>query len=101
MLNQLLDKWRLHFGEAEPGIIVRAPGRVNIIGEHTDYNEGFVMPGAMSRAVYMLMSLPPSPQPPGPLPPDPLKGEMNRWVSVDFNEEIEFEGKLRQVGGRH
>lgn len=32
-------------------LVVRAPGRVNIIGEHTDYNSGFVLPAAVDRAV--------------------------------------------------
>lgn len=32
-------------------VLVRAPGRVNLIGEHTDYNEGFVFPVAIDRAV--------------------------------------------------
>jgi galactokinase len=36
-----------------PAFIARAPGRVNIIGEHTDYNEGFVLPAAMDRAIFI------------------------------------------------
>jgi galactokinase len=41
----------------EPTIIVRSPGRINIIGEHTDYNEGFVLPAAIDKAVYFAISL--------------------------------------------
>ncbi|TGE04949.1 galactokinase [Hymenobacter fodinae] len=37
-------------------LIVRAPGRVNLIGEHTDYNLGFVMPGAINRAIYFAIA---------------------------------------------
>ncbi len=36
-----------------PDVVVRAPGRVNLIGEHTDYNEGFVLPVAIDRAIYI------------------------------------------------
>jgi galactokinase len=38
-------------------IVVRSPGRINIIGEHTDYNEGFVLPAAIDKAAYIAMSL--------------------------------------------
>ncbi len=42
--------YREQFGE-EPGLVVSAPGRVNLIGEHTDYNGGFVLPCAIDRRI--------------------------------------------------
>ncbi len=47
------------FAEAfggEPELWVAAPGRVNLIGEHTDYNDGFVLPAAIDRHVLMAVS---------------------------------------------
>ena len=37
-------------------ILFRSPGRINIIGEHTDYNEGFVLPAAIDKAAYVAIS---------------------------------------------
>ena len=39
--------------DAEPEVVTRAPGRVNLIGEHTDYNDGFVFPAAIDREVFL------------------------------------------------
>lgn len=38
---------------ADDVVLVRSPGRVNLIGEHTDYNDGFVMPLAISRDILL------------------------------------------------
>jgi galactokinase len=67
--------YRERFG-AEPGILASAPGRINLIGEHTDYNGGFVLPCAIDRRVAMAAS-------PGP-------GEL---YSADFEEERPLAGE--------
>jgi galactokinase len=48
--DQAADWYAACYG-AEPEGVWHAPGRVNLIGEHTDYNEGFVLPFALSRGV--------------------------------------------------
>ncbi len=40
----------------ETPLLVRSPGRVNLIGEHTDYNNGFVLPAAIDKAVYFAIN---------------------------------------------
>jgi galactokinase len=51
-VNTIRDQFERHYG-IHPRLIVRAPGRVNLIGEHTDYNDGFVLPVAIDRATYV------------------------------------------------
>ncbi|UOP04833.1 galactokinase [Conchiformibius kuhniae] len=48
-MNTLAASFRQAF-RSEPALLVRAPGRVNLIGEHTDYNDGFVLPCAIDFA---------------------------------------------------
>jgi len=50
--DKIARVFRKQFGAA-PTVIARAPGRVNLIGEHTDYNDGFVFPAAIDRDVYV------------------------------------------------
>ncbi len=49
-----IQAFESHFG-GPPAFVVRAPGRVNLIGEHTDYNDGFVLPMAIDRAVWIAL----------------------------------------------
>lgn len=75
-----------HFGEP-PRWIVRAPGRVNLIGEHTDYNDGFVLPMAIDRAIWIA-----------------LRPRTDRTVavrSIDYGDSAEFalDGLTHQQGG--
>ncbi|MGQ9667288.1 MAG: galactokinase, partial [Anaerolineae bacterium] len=51
--QEALHVFRLAFG-AGPVHIYRAPGRVNLIGEHTDYNHGFVLPMALEKDILLL-----------------------------------------------
>jgi galactokinase len=51
-IDAIRNQFEQHYG-IHPRLMVRAPGRVNLIGEHTDYNDGFVFPAAIDRATYV------------------------------------------------
>lgn len=52
MKSTITQAFTEHFQQS-PEIIVRAPGRVNLLGAHTDYNDGYVFPCAIDRAVWL------------------------------------------------
>lgn len=58
-------------------IVVRSPGRINLIGEHTDYNEGFVLPAAIDKSVYVTI--------------EKIAGTKLYLHSIDFNESVEVD----------
>jgi galactokinase len=55
LLDRVTAVFTEQFGHA-PDLVVRAPGRVNLIGEHTDYNDGFVLPCAIGPANMVAIS---------------------------------------------
>jgi galactokinase len=65
-----------------PDLVVRAPGRVNLIGEHTDYNDGFVLPMAIDRAIWIALR--------------PRSDEDVRVYSIDFGQSASFSLKSLQ-----
>lgn len=54
MKDLLKIKYKLNYG-CEPELIVKAPGRINLIGEHTDYNDGLVLPASINKFVYFAL----------------------------------------------
>jgi galactokinase len=52
---RVTEKFKSIFSHSDP-LVVRSPGRVNLIGEHTDYNNGFVLPAAIDKAIYMAVA---------------------------------------------
>jgi galactokinase len=65
-----------HAYGASPELIVRAPGRVNLIGEHTDYNDGYVLPIAIDRSVLVAASA--------------RTDRTVRLLTVDFADQVAF-----------
>jgi galactokinase len=61
----------------EEPLLVKSPGRVNIIGEHTDYNNGFVLPAAVDKAIYVAVSK--------------RDDDTIKLYSDDFDELVEFQ----------
>jgi len=75
-MTEISEKYIDVFGKTAE-IAVRSPGRINLIGEHTDYNDGFVFPAAIDKAIYFAAS----------------KNDLGlfRFISADYNERFELE----------
>lgn len=54
MINAIRQQFKEKY-QKDP-IVIAAPGRVNLIGEHTDYNNGFVLPGAIDKKIYIAVA---------------------------------------------
>lgn len=53
LIQQISNEFEQRFGEDY--LLIQSPGRVNLIGEHTDYNEGFVLPAAVDKSIVLAM----------------------------------------------
>eukprot|EP01031_Cornospumella_fuschlensis_P049619 gene49619-60745_t len=49
--KSIRNKFKELFGQE--ALIIRSPGRINLIGEHLDYNMGFVLPAAINKAIWL------------------------------------------------
>ena len=86
--EQAVDAFRALTG-ASPAGVWAAPGRINLIGEHTDYNDGFVLPFALPHAAYVAAA----------------KRSDGRWrfrsVDLDDTVEIDAAGLVPGTEGWH
>ena len=75
LIDRITNIFQEKFGSA-PAHLARAPGRVNLLGEHVDYNNGFVLPAAIDRATYIAFS--------------PTDSDQTTLVAADFTQEAAF-----------
>lgn len=75
IVDLITKAFQEHFGHS-PTHIARAPGRVNLLGEHVDYNDGFVLPAAIDRATYIAFS--------------PADSHQTTLLAVDFKQQASF-----------
>lgn len=76
LINSLKEKFGELYGEG--GVVYTSPGRINLIGEHTDYNGGFVLPGAIDKAMYCVIK------------PNGTDNQV-RAYAMDLSEKEEFD----------
>jgi len=74
---EIAEEFSRRFGMRGDVIAVRAPGRVNLIGEHTDYNDGFVLPVGLAHSVYVAGRA--------------ARGGASRFYSMNFDAEYAFD----------
>lgn len=82
MKDQVIAIHREKYGDNPKISVFQAPGRVNLIGEHTDYNDGYVLPTPIGRHIWIAAT--------------PRKDKQVNIVASDFNEQASFKlGKIK------
>jgi galactokinase len=76
MIYEEIKKLFLEEFQQEP-MLVRSSGRVNLIGEHVDYNGGFVLPAAIDKSAYVAIA--------------PAESQIGKWISVDLKKKTEVD----------
>lgn len=81
MVQDIINRFKTQYG-SHPSVF-RSPGRINIIGEHTDYNNGFVLPAAIDRELYFAVA----------------HNSLNkfRFFAYDLNRSTEIEGDKVEI----
>jgi galactokinase len=81
--NDVAELFHSFFGEGIQ-VVSTAPGRINLIGEHTDYNDGFVFPAAIDRQIHLACRT--------------ASGQSTRLFSQEAGEGQEFDAGSVQIG---
>src|SRR3989339_457494 len=76
ILSKVIEAFKEKYS-SEPDIVAMAPGRVNLIGEHTDYTGGFVLPVAIDREVVIAVKM--------------NQDKKIKGYSIDYNQSAEIE----------
>src|SRR5690606_12406831 len=82
-MNDLTGKVKKTFLQkfSKQPLVIKSPGRVNLIGEHTDYNDGFVLPAAIEKIIVLAMA--------------PNGTEKVNLYSLDMDEEMQLDLALK------
>lgn len=75
MLDKVITEFKKRFGG--DCRVYSSPGRVNLIGDHTDYNLGFVLPASIDKAIYVAIR--------------PVTGQVSTLLSLDYGKELRLD----------
>jgi galactokinase len=76
LIRDISLDFKAQFGRS-PSLLVFAPGRINVIGEHIDYNDGYVCPAAIDKFMGFAIG--------------PANGDLSLITALDLNEEFQFD----------
>ena len=86
MQSAINNRFQQVFQQA-PQIVIRSPGRINLIGEHTDYNDGFVLPAAIDRSIWFAASR--------------RDDDQCHWFAYDMDESVQISLKQLKFSDQH